>query len=290
MQNSTDSDQELISVVIPVWNEKERVARAIQSMQNQTWKNLEIIVVDDGSTDGTQDIVKEIAKQDSRVQFYDNPKKTARTNWRGYDINAGFAARNYGFSIAKGEWITTQDADDVSLLNRIEAQHMLAKKYGATVVFIQWQHLRPELLSKKLDVEKIFQEKGEANVVMRPEELNKLPGARRGMLMLEPIHQFIPFPIKWFPYTRKLFYRDTTPFPGADNCMFFNREVIEKGIYFRPRNKRTWGIPSGRGSGRDFAYNVTAKLKNTWSFKLPLYLWNANIENPEYAGYEKYLI
>ncbi len=284
------SEQELISVVIPVWNEKDRIRRAIESMQNQTWKNLEIIVVDDGSTDGTQDIVKEIATKDSRVRFYDNPNKVPRTNWRGYDINAGYAARNYGFSIAKGEWITTQDADDASLLNRIEAQYELAKKYGATMVMIQYQRLRPELLTRSLDVEKIFSEKGEAAVVVKPEELNKLPHQRRGIFMIEPIHQFIPFPIKWFPYTRKLFYRDTTPFPGADNCTFFSREVIDRGIYFRPRNARTWGIPSGRGSGRDFAYNVTAKMKNTWVFKLPLYLWNANIENPDYVGYEKYTL
>ncbi|MCX6819787.1 MAG: glycosyltransferase family 2 protein [Candidatus Adlerbacteria bacterium] len=283
-------EQERISVVIPVWNEKDRITRALISMQNQTWKNLEIIVVDDGSTDGTQDIVKEIAKEDSRISFYDNPHKVRRTNWRGYDINAGYAARNYGFSIAKGNWITTQDADDASLSNRIEVQYNLAKKYNATAVFIQWQHLRPELLGKKLDVERIFHEKGEDAVVMRPEELNKLPHARRGILMLEPIHRFIPFPIKWFPHTRKLFYRDTTPFPGADNCMFFNRSVVEAGILMRTRNARTWGVPSGRGSGRDFAYNITAKLKNTWSFKLPLYLWNANTENPEFTGYEKYLI
>ncbi len=282
--------QELISVVIPVWNEKDRIARAIQSMQNQTWKNLEIIVVDDGSTDGTQDIVKDIAKTDPRISFYDNPWKSPRTNWRGYDINAGFAARNYGFSISKGEWITTQDADDASLANRIEEQYKLAQKYNATMVMIQYQRLKPELLDKKLDVERIFGEKGEAQVVLRPEKVNDLPRQRRGILMLEPLHQFIPFPIKWFPYTRRLFYRDTTPFPGADNCMMFNREVIDKGVYFRPRNKRTWGIPSGRGSGRDFAYNVTHVFKNTWVFKLPLYLWNANIENPDYVGYEKYIV
>lgn len=282
-------NQELISVVIPVWNEKDRIAQAVQSMQNQTWKNLEIIVVDDGSTDGTQDIVKEIAAQDERVRLYDNPHKVQRTNWRGYDINAGFAARNYGFEIATGEWITTQDADDASLRNRIEVEYALAKRYNATMVMIGYQRLRPELLDAELDVDAIFKDKGEEAVVLKPDLLSKLPNARRGVLMLEPIHRFIPFPIKWFPYTRKLFYKDTTPFPGADNCMMFHRSVRDKGVYFRPRNARTWGTPNGRGSGRDFAYNVTDKFKNTWSFKLPLYLWNANLENPDYIGYDRYL-
>lgn len=281
-------EQELISVVIPVWNEKDRIARAITSMQKQTWKNLEIIVVDDGSTDGTQDIVKSIAAQDPRVSFYTNPNKAKRTNWRGYDINAGYAARNYGFSIAKGSWITTQDGDDASLLNRIEVQYDLAKKYGATMVTIGYQRLRPELLDKRLDVERILAEKGE-DAVIKPEAVLAHAKKQKGILMQEPFHQLIPFPIKWFPYTRKLFYRRTDPFIGADNCMMFNREVVDSGIYFRSRNARTWGTPNGRGSGRDFAYNVTMKFNNSWSFKLPLYLWNANVENKEYVGYEKYL-
>src|SRR3569832_1930679 len=100
----------LISVVIPVYNEEKRIGRAIRSIQNQTYKNLEIIVVDDGSTDGTAEVVKQIAKEDPRVTFHTNPQPAARTNLRGYDINSGFAARNYGFKIAKGEWLTTQDA------------------------------------------------------------------------------------------------------------------------------------------------------------------------------------
>lgn len=282
-------EQELISVVIPVWNEKDRIARAIESMQKQTWKNLEIIVVDDGSTDGTQDIIKEIAKQDNRVQFYDNPNKVPRTNWRGYDINAGYAARNYGFKIAKGEWITTQDADDASLLNRIEIQYELAKHYKATMVLVQYQRLKPELLDKTLNVEKIFDDKGEQSVVIKPDAVWKFAESQRGILMIEPFHKFLPFPIKWFPYTRKLFYRATGPILGADNCMLFHRSVRDKGVYFRTRNERTVGLPSGRGTGRDFVYQVTKTFKNTWVFNLPLYLWNANLENPNFVGYEKYL-
>lgn len=282
-------EQELVSVVIPVWNERERIARAVQSMQHQTWKNLEIIVVDDGSTDGTQDIVKEIAMQDERVQFYDNPHKVPRTNWRGYDINAGYAARNYGFSIAKGRWITTQDADDASLLNRTEVQVALAKKYAATMVLVHFQRLRPDLLDKKLDVDRIFQERGESSVVIRPEHIRAFIKTQKGPLMIEPFHKYLPFPIKWFPYTRKLFYRDTKPVLGADNCMLFDRKVTDSGIYFRTRNERTLGLPSGRGTGRDFVYNVSTTFNNTWSFRLPLYLWNANDENPDFIGYDTYL-
>jgi len=58
----------LISVIIPTYNEGGKIARAIASMQNQTYKNLEIIVVDDWSTDDTKEIVEKITVADKRVQ------------------------------------------------------------------------------------------------------------------------------------------------------------------------------------------------------------------------------
>ncbi len=281
----------LISVIIPTYNEAARIARAIQSIQQQTYANLEIIVVDDWSTDNTDYIVKEIAKMDARVQYCRLPQKPARRrNWRGYDINAGFLARNYGFRIAKGEWITTQDADDCSLTNRIETQYNLAEKYNATLVTIQWLQLLPELLTKKLDVEKMFTELEHSTLVITPEEIMQQALKNKGVLMNERFHSYIPFPIKWFPYTRKLFYRHNDPYPGADNCMLFHKKVRDAGFYFRQRDERTWGTPSGRGSGRDFAYRVSVAFKNSWSFRLPMYLWDVRTPNPDYPGYWKYII
>ena len=280
----------LISAIIPVWNEEKRVVRAINSMRNQSYKNLEIIVVDDGSTDDTRAAVEAIAKEDSRVQYHLHHANEKRTNWRGYDINAGYSARNYGFKIAKGEWLTTQDADDASLLNRIETQYKMAEKYRATLVTIQWYELTERSINKKLDVDRIIREKGENSVVIGPEEIVSLAHSVRGILMIEPLHRFIPFPIKWFPYTRKLFYRSMESYPGADNSMLFHKSVRDEGIYFRHRNERTWGVPSGRGSGRDFVFRVANHFKNSWSFRLPLYLWDVKTQNPDYVDYDKYII
>ena len=283
----------LISVIIPVWNEERRVVRAINSMRDQTYTNLEIIVVDDGSTDGTCAAVEALTRVDPRVQYhFHHDENEKRTNWRGYDISAGYAARNFGFKIAKGEWITTQDADYASLLNRIEVQYRMAEKYKATLVTIQWYQLTEENLTKKLDVERLAREVGENSIVIRPEEITAFAERARGLLMIESLHRFIPFPIKWFPYTRKLFYRETTSYPGADNSMLFHKSVRDAGIYMRHRNERTWGAPSGRGSGRDFVFRVATHFKNSWSFRLPMYLWNVKHENAEYPskGYDAYLI
>jgi hypothetical protein len=142
---------------------------------------------------------------------------------------------------------------------------------------------------KQLDVERMFREKGEENITIRPEEIVAIAKKARGALMIEPIHRFIPFPIKWFPYTRKLFYKTMESYVGSDNCMLFHKRVRDEGVLMRHRNARTWGVPSGRGSGRDFAFRIATHFKNSWSFKLPLYLWDVHQENPEYTDFETYL-
>lgn len=281
----------LISVIIPVWNEEKRIARALKCIQEQTYKNLEIIVIDDESTDNSFAVAKEISKDDPRVTVLSFPgDNEKRTNWRGYDISAGCMARAYGFKIAKGEWITTQDADDSSLLNRIDVQYKLAKKYDATMICVDWQQATENAVGKKLNLERLIEENGEDKFLIRPEVITLIPEENLGILMRLPFYHLIPFPLKWFPYTRRFFYGKGSTFIGADNCMLFSREVIEKGVNFRRRNDRRWGVPSGRGSGRDFVMNVTHTFKNTWTLRLPFYLWDVRTPNPITPPYTDYLI
>ena len=60
----------LISVYLPTYNRLELLKRAVQSIQNQTYKNFEIIIVDDNSSDGTQEFLEKIAREDSRVRYF----------------------------------------------------------------------------------------------------------------------------------------------------------------------------------------------------------------------------
>lgn len=90
----------LVSVVIPVFNKERYLARAIQSVLDQSYSNLELILVDDGSTDGSLEVIKGFADERIRVlqRFPSGP--------------GGYAARNLGFRGAKGDWIALLDADD----------------------------------------------------------------------------------------------------------------------------------------------------------------------------------
>lgn len=290
MTNKTKYEP-LVSVIIPAFNEEDRIVRCLESIQNQTHTNLEIIVVDDHSTDGTYQKIKEMAAKDSRIQYFQTPGGAPRRkNFFGWDINAGWKARAYGFSAAKGGWITTQDADDYSLLNRIEVQLDLANKYNATLITVNWQRATTGNLNKRLDVHRLIADHGEKEFLVTKDTINPLPKLNRGPLMIEPLHQYLPFFIKWFKYTRPLFWGKGLPYPGADNCMLFRREVIAAGVNFRSRNQRTWGVSSGRGTGRDFVHQAAHVFQNSYSFNIPLYIWDVQQDNPLVPAYPEYLI
>ena len=66
---------ELISVIIPVYNSENYLLRCITSIQNQTYSNLQIIIINDGSTDKSIDIIKSMADEDSRIEYVDKPNE-----------------------------------------------------------------------------------------------------------------------------------------------------------------------------------------------------------------------
>lgn len=101
--------QPLVSVVIPTYNRIDTLPAAIYSVLNQTYDNLELIVMDDGSEDGTEEYVKSIS--DKRVRY------------KRSDINLGpSAARNLGARVARGEYLAFQDSDDEWMPDKLEKQ------------------------------------------------------------------------------------------------------------------------------------------------------------------------
>lgn len=104
-------DRPLVSVVIPVHNGEKYIKEALNSCLNQTYKNIEIIVVDDKSTDNTLNILREYESKDSRV----NVIPVEKQNGLGNVLNIGIRA-------SKGQYIARMDADDVMYPSRIEKQ------------------------------------------------------------------------------------------------------------------------------------------------------------------------
>jgi len=100
-----------VSIIMPLYNCEEYIQESIESVRQQTYKNWELIIVDDASTDQSVDIVKQIMKEESRICFI------------GLNINRGAAnARNIATEEAKGRFITFLDSDDLWLPNKLVKQ------------------------------------------------------------------------------------------------------------------------------------------------------------------------
>ena len=113
--------KQVVSVVIPIYNCANFLRESIGSIQAQTYSNLEILCIDDGSTDGSQEIVTELARKDSRIRLIENSE------------NLGISATlNKAISQASGDIIARMDADDLSLPERIMLQ-------------VNWLENEPEL-------------------------------------------------------------------------------------------------------------------------------------------------
>ena len=98
-----------ISIVVPVYNDEEYLATCLDSLVNQTLKEIEILLVNDGSTDGSLAILNEYAARDSRIRVFSFPEN-----------RSPFVARNEGIRNASGEYIMFVDADDYLELNACE--------------------------------------------------------------------------------------------------------------------------------------------------------------------------
>jgi glycosyltransferase involved in cell wall biosynthesis len=104
----------LVSVVIPTYNRAELVERAVHSVLSQTYPDLEVIIVDDASTDNTRDRIKALQQVDRRIQYF------RHDNNRGAQV-----ARNTGIQAAKGEYMAFLDSDNEWLPRKLERQMVL---------------------------------------------------------------------------------------------------------------------------------------------------------------------
>ena len=118
---SVETKQPLISVIIPAYNHERFIAAAVDSVLQQTVSDLELIVVDDGSTDQTGNIVK--SYEDPRLSYYYQDNQDA------------YNTLNRGLSLAKGKYIAILNSDDVYTVNRLERLLNFTAEKGAQCVF-----------------------------------------------------------------------------------------------------------------------------------------------------------
>ena len=124
--------QPLISLIIPLYNAEKYVAETIESALQQSYKNIEIIIIDDGSTDSSFSVAESYKS--------DNILVVKQTN------KGASAARNHGLRLAKGEYIQFLDADDILDVNKIEQQINTLKNHSELhLVGCRWRYFNTDV-------------------------------------------------------------------------------------------------------------------------------------------------
>lgn len=113
----------LISVVMSVYNGQKYLAEAIESILNQTFADFEFIIIDDGSTDKSLEIIQSFSQKDNRIRIIQNEKNIGLT-----------ASLNKGISQASGEYVARMDADDISMPERLAKQVEILESDPSTVL------------------------------------------------------------------------------------------------------------------------------------------------------------
>lgn len=140
----------LISIIMAAYNSERTIAEAIQSVQAQTYREWELNVINDCSTDSTSKIIQEISINDDRIHVIDN-----RTNM------GASMSRKIGMEAATGEWIAILDSDDLWDSEKLAKQMDLVKKTNADLVYtgssfidvdgnkLDWTLQAPETITRK---------------------------------------------------------------------------------------------------------------------------------------------
>ena len=131
---------ELVSVIVPVYNTENKLKKCINSVTNSSYTNLEIIIVDDGSEEKTALLCNQLKQQDKRIKVIHQKNKGVS------------CARNKGIDIAKGEYITFVDADDYIDEKMIKVLLTNLRKYDADISMCKYNEIYRD---KKICINKV---------------------------------------------------------------------------------------------------------------------------------------
>ena len=184
-------DNPLISIIIPVYNAGEHLKKCLDSVIHQTWRNLEILLIDDGSTDGSGDLCDEYAAGDKRITCL-------------HQVNSGVSkARNAGIRLAKGDYYHFLDGDDYIEEDTCEYLLHLIRAHGCEVINFEYYITYPD-----------------------KEDVHCLRGDQYGLFQTAEAHRITLTgePFVW----NKLFSRDVIKGENESDPVFF-REDLSRG-------------------------------------------------------------
>lgn len=191
-----------VSVIIAVYNVEAYLEKCLDSLLKQTLREIEIIAVNDGSTDDSQEILNKYMKKDTRIKCYNKSNEGAAV------------ARNYGLNHAVGEYVGYVDSDDFIDSNMFEILYNKAKKMKCDIVECNLRHAYTN--SEDVEVMERFYDKKELLMFGRYVVWNKIYNREWllevGALFPEKlIYEDVEFIAKLVPYIRRYDYVDIAP-------------------------------------------------------------------------------
>lgn len=135
-----DTKRPLVSIIVPVYNRGETVARCLDSILEQTWRQIEVILINDGSTDDTWSVLQRYGEQDERIVLINKP-------------NSGVSdSRNFGMESAHGEYIQFVDSDDWIPENATEEYVRAIEDSGSDLVIADYYRIRGKQIHQSGDI------------------------------------------------------------------------------------------------------------------------------------------
>jgi len=230
-----------ISVIIANFNHKQYIEQAVKSVINQTYKNLEIIIVDDCSNDGSKELIKELPKLDSRIV---EPLFLPKNMGKWFALNQAIEKR------ATGSLITLQDADDSSCPQRIEWQYKTLKKLGSFHNLCGFQNCATQ------------------EEVNKAEKLvtNALGPSDSDIISHEQVVQLVYQGFKTPGINH--YFMGSYETHGASSL--FYRQLWDHGLKFMPGNL---GLRCQKAEDSDHNTKITLLLQKTSVLKAPFYVY-----------------
>lgn len=223
---------EKISVIIPSYNHASYLKQATESIVNQTYPDLEIIIINDGAKDGTDTVALDLVSRYNNVSFIDMNQNMKK-----------WYCLNYAIEKSNGSIITIQDADDVSLKNRIERQYNALVKANAEHVLTG---IIPCYTEEDIEKNKDNIVSGDLNIVYQDE-------------VFSCVKEGYENPGITYYYLRNYHYH-------GGSCMF-TKKLFDKGLRFNPSGNRINCAEDG-----DFNTRATLSTGNSVFLNEPLYL------------------
>lgn len=241
-------ESELVSIIVPVYNVEKFLKKCVESLINQTYKNLEIILVDDGSTDSSGKLCDFLKTYDNRITVI-------------HKENGGLSdARNVGLSVANGTYFTFIDSDDFISLDTIEKLYSSMQRYDCDIAVC--------------NMIRIYEDETRIPFYCPVKQLTVWEGQQRFETLKQPSvcnKLFRSEILKDICFPKGKFYEDTFVY----HVLAYRAKKIvltgHEGYYYRSRKESILGQPQYTDRYFDFVEAVYTRMKFLLDYNIPRY-------------------